>query len=66
MVTYIPKQIEAVSGSRPAAHSAPAANTDARTLFQLGLALGVVYLLFLVAWFWGTRGRHGIGRMVRF
>jgi len=61
-IPHIPKQIEGASHSRPSAGT-----TDARRLLQLGLALGIVYLLFLIAWFWGTRGRrHGVGRMVRF
>jgi hypothetical protein len=40
---------------------------DARLLLRLGLALGLAYLVFLVAWFWGTRDRrHGVERVVRF
>jgi hypothetical protein len=40
---------------------------DARLLLGLGLALGLAYLAFLVAWFWLTRNRtHGVARVVRF
>ena len=40
--------------------------TDARRLLQLGLALALAYLLFLMVWFWGTRGRHrGTGGRTR-
>ncbi len=40
---------------------------DARILLRLGLALGLAYLVFLVAWFWTTRNRtHGAARVVRF
>ena len=31
---------------------------DTRRLLQIGLALGLAYLVFLTLWFWGTRGRH--------
>jgi hypothetical protein len=31
---------------------------DARRLFQLALALAFAYILFLAAWFWGTRERR--------
>jgi hypothetical protein len=31
---------------------------DTRRVLQLGLAFGVVYLVFLISWFWGTRGRR--------
>jgi hypothetical protein len=31
---------------------------DSRRLLQIGLALGIAYLVFLTFWFWGTRGRH--------
>jgi hypothetical protein len=41
------------------------ANT--RRLLQIGLALGIVYLVFLTFWFWGTRGRRrGLRGGVRF
>ncbi len=40
---------------------------DARLLLRLGIALGLAYLVFLVAWFWTTRDRrHGVARVVRF
>jgi hypothetical protein len=40
---------------------------DARLLLRLGLALGLAYLVFLVAWFWTTRDRaHGVARVERF
>jgi hypothetical protein len=40
---------------------------DARLLLRLGLALGIAYLVFLVAWFWTTRDRaHGFARVERF
>jgi hypothetical protein len=40
---------------------------DDRLLLRLGLALGLAYLVFLVAWFWGTRDRrHGVERVVRY
>jgi hypothetical protein len=40
---------------------------DARLLLRLGLALGLAYVVFLVAWFWSTRHRtHGVARVVRF
>jgi hypothetical protein len=32
---------------------------DTRWLLQVGLGLGLAYLLFLALWFWGTRGRRG-------
>ncbi len=45
----------------------PIPEADARILVQLGLLLGFVYLVFLVCWFWSTRGRQrGVGRVVRF
>lgn len=48
--------------SEPQAHAA-----DKKRLLQLGLALGLAYVVFLAGWFWKTRGgRHGIGRVVRF
>jgi hypothetical protein len=31
---------------------------DSRRMLQIGLALGIAYLVFLTFWFWGTRGRH--------
>lgn len=37
----------------------PSAPTDARRLLQLAVVLGAAYVLFLVAWFWGTRGHRG-------
>jgi hypothetical protein len=41
------------------------ANT--RRLLQIGLALGIAYLVFLTFWFWGTRGRRrGLRGGVRF
>ena len=41
------------------------ANT--RRLLQIGLALGILYLVFLTFWFWGTRGRRrGLRGGVRF
>jgi hypothetical protein len=40
---------------------------DARLLLRLGIALGLAYLVFLVAWFWTTRDRrHGVTRVMRF
>jgi hypothetical protein len=39
---------------------------DARLLLRLGLALGLAYLVFLVAWFWTTRDRTHGARVVRF
>jgi hypothetical protein len=40
---------------------------DSRRLLQIGLALGLAYLVFLTFWFWGTRGRHrGLRRGARF
>jgi len=33
-------------------------NADGRFLFRLGIAFAVAYLLFLAAWFWGTRDRR--------
>jgi hypothetical protein len=39
---------------------------DARLLLRLGLALGLAYLVFLVAWFWTTRDRTHGARAVRF
>ena len=43
---------------RPA-RQAPSAPTDARRLLQLAVVLGAAYVLFLVAWFWGTREHRG-------
>ena len=40
------------------------ANT--RRLLQIGLALGILYLVFLTFWFWGTRGRRRLRGGVRF
>jgi hypothetical protein len=49
----------------PAVAGGRLANT--RRLLQIGLALGIAYLVFLSFWFWGTRGRHrGLRRGVRF
>ena len=31
---------------------------DRRRVLQLGLVFGLVYLVFLISWFWGTRGRR--------
>jgi len=40
---------------------------ERRRLLELGLALGLAYVTFLVGWFWKTRGRrHSVGRVVRF
>jgi hypothetical protein len=39
--------------------TAPSAPSDARRLFQLAVALAAAYVLFLAAWFWGTRERRG-------
>jgi hypothetical protein len=40
---------------------------DARRLFQLALALAFAYVLFLAAWFWGTRERRSrVGSAARF
>jgi hypothetical protein len=40
---------------------------DTRRLLQIGLALGLAYLVFLTFWFWGTRGRHrGLRGRARF
>jgi hypothetical protein len=36
---------------------ADAQATDGRLLLQIALAFGLLYVLFLVFWFWGTRGR---------
>ena len=48
---------------KPVAAGRPA---DGRRLLQLGLVLGIAYVLFLVFWFWRTRGlRHRLGRAVR-
>ena len=33
-------------------------NADGRLLFQLGVAFATFYILFLAAWFWGTRDRR--------
>jgi len=32
--------------------------TDTRRVLQLGLVFALVYLVFLISWFWGTRGRR--------
>jgi len=41
---------------------------DARVLLRLGLGLGLTYIVFLAAWFWGTRNRTegAVARVVRF
>jgi hypothetical protein len=39
---------------------------DTRRLLQIGIGLGIAYLLFLTFWFWGTRGRHRGLRGTRF
>ncbi len=31
---------------------------DTRRALQLGLVFAAVYLVFLISWFWGTRGRR--------
>jgi hypothetical protein len=31
---------------------------DTRRVLKLGLVFGLVYLVFLISWFWGTRGRR--------
>jgi hypothetical protein len=39
----------------------------ARLLLRLGVGLGLAYVVFLAAWFWGTRKRaHSVTRIVRF
>jgi hypothetical protein len=38
--------------------NADTGNADGRLLFRLGVALAVAYVLFLAAWFWGTRDRR--------
>lgn len=38
--------------------TASTGTTDARRLFQLAVGLAAVYVLFLAAWFWGTRERR--------
>ena len=44
--------------SVPSQETAPISPTDARRLFQLAVALAAAYVLFLAAWFWGTRERR--------
>jgi hypothetical protein len=40
---------------------------DERRLLQLGLALAIVYVVFLGLWFWGTReGRRRVESATRF
>jgi hypothetical protein len=40
---------------------------DARRLLQLGVFLGLVYVLFVVFWLWRTRNRpHAADRVVRY
>jgi hypothetical protein len=33
-------------------------SADGRLLFQLGVAFALAYVLFVAAWFWGTRDRR--------
>jgi hypothetical protein len=41
--------------------------SDAKLLFQLAVALAAAYLLFLAAWFWGTRERRArVGSAARY
>lgn len=54
------------TSSAPSRDSAPGASSDARRLFQLAIALATVYVLFLAAWFWATRGhRSRVGSAAR-
>jgi hypothetical protein len=53
--------------SKSSKEAAAIAPTDARRLFQLAVALAAIYVLFLVAWFWGTREhRSRVGSAARY
>ena len=57
--SLLPK-LEAIPGPRALRERNLAGGrlADTRRLLQIGLALGLAYLVFLTLWFWGTRGRH--------
>jgi hypothetical protein len=57
--SLLPK-LEAIPGPRALRERNLAGGhlADTRRLLQIGLALGLAYLVFLTLWFWGTRGRR--------
>jgi hypothetical protein len=47
------------TASRPGSTEASRSTLgDRRRVLQLGLVFGLVYLVFLISWFWGTRGQR--------
>ncbi len=57
--SLLPK-LEAIPGPRALRERNLAGGrlADTRRLLQIGVALGLAYLVFLTLWFWGTRGRR--------
>jgi hypothetical protein len=45
-------------GSTATSRSAAGQLGDTQRVLQLGLVFALVYLVFLISWFWGTRGRR--------
>ena len=68
--SHNPWRIASQIGRSHAATQEPQAisSSDARLLLQLGIGLGLTYIVFLAAWFWHTRNRTkgAAARMVRF
>jgi hypothetical protein len=46
------------SGSTATSRSTTGQLGDTRRVLELGLVFALVYLVFLISWFWGTRGRR--------
>jgi hypothetical protein len=45
-------------GSTATSRSTTGQLGDTRRVLELGLVFALVYLVFLISWFWGTRGRR--------
>ena len=45
-------------GSTATSRSTAGQLGDTRRVLELGLVFALVYLVFLISWFWGTRGRR--------